>query len=60
MAQDFIQIYPPDAALCTEARQQLYTDLLENVELGEFKKKPSPLRSSACASKGRSNRATSA
>lgn len=39
MAQDFIQIYPPDAALCTEARQQLYTDLLENVELGEFKKK---------------------
>jgi len=39
MTQDFIQIYPPDAALRTEARQQLYTDLLENVELGEFKKK---------------------
>ena len=39
MPPDFIQIYPADAALRTEERERLYADILENVELGEFKKK---------------------
>lgn len=39
MPSDFIQIYPADAALRTEERERLYADILENVELGEFKKK---------------------
>ena len=39
MPSDFIQIYPADAALRIEERERLYADILENVELGEFKKK---------------------
>ena len=39
MPPDFIQIYPADAALRIEERERLYADILENVELGEFKKK---------------------
>ena len=39
MPPDFIQLYPADAALRTEERERLYADILENVELGEFKKK---------------------
>lgn len=39
MPPDFIQLYPADAALRTEERERLYADILENVELGEFKEK---------------------
>lgn len=39
MSTTFIQIYPADAALRTLERERLYADILENVDLGEFKKK---------------------
>ncbi len=39
MTTHFIQIYPADAALQTQERERLYADILENVDLGEFKKK---------------------
>lgn len=40
MTQEFIQIYPADdAPLRTEERERLYAEILEHVELGEFKKK---------------------
>lgn len=39
MTQDLIQIYPADAALRTEERESLHAEILEHVEIGEFKKK---------------------
>lgn len=39
MTQEFIQIYPADAPLRTEERERLHAEILEHVELGEFKKK---------------------
>lgn len=39
MTNDFVQIYPADAALRTPEREALYAELAEKVDLGEFKKK---------------------
>lgn len=39
MTDGLIQIYPPEPALHTDERERLYADILENFDIGEFKKK---------------------